>query len=97
MRTGITFLAAASLLALGACTNSIPADNASRNLSQTADNMAADFRDSAGNASAEIANSTAEMRNSIDNAVDRIEERAARVREATRNSASDLGNAARGQ
>ena len=97
MRTGTMLLAAAGLLALGGCTNSTPAENASRNLSQTADNVVEDFRGAADNASAELANSTADMRNSIDNAVDRIEERAARVRDAAGNSARDFDNAARGR
>ena len=52
---------------------------------------------SAGNASAELANSTADMRNSIDNAVDRIEERAARVRDAAGNSARDMDKAVHGR
>ena len=97
MRTGTTLLAAASLLALGACTNSSPAENAGRNLSQTADNVADDVRAAAGNASAEFTTRSDEMGNSLNNAVNRIEERAARVREAAGNSARDLGNAARGQ
>lgn len=90
-------LAAAGLLALGACTNSTPTENASRNPSRTADNVVEDFRGAAGNASAELANSTADMRNSIDNAVDRIEERAARVRDAAGNSARDVDKAIHGR
>ena len=42
-------------------------------------------------------NSTADMRNSIDNAVDRIEERAARVRDAAGNSARDVDKAVHGR
>ena len=89
--------AAAGLLALGACTNSTPAENASRNISQSADNMAADFGNATRNASAEVANRTAEMSGAVDNAAAVAENRAARVREAAGNSVRDIGNAAEGR
>lgn len=97
MKSGTTFLAAAALLAMGACTNSTPAENASRNLSQTADNVAADLHNVADEARSDIANQTEAMRNSVANAQNVIEERAGRIREAAGNSMSDIGNAAQGR
>ena len=84
---------AAGLLALGACTNSTPAENASQNISQAADNIAEDLGNVADNAREEIANQTESVRN----AAEVIEERAARDREATGNSMRDLGNAVDGR
>ncbi len=97
MKTGTFALATAGLLALGACTNSTPAENASRNISQTADNIAEDLGNVADNAREEIANQTEAVRNAASNASNVIEERAARVREATGNSMRDLGNAVDGR
>ena len=96
MRTG-TLLAAAGLCALAACTNSTPAENASRNISQAADNVAGDFRNAADNASAAIANESGEMRNVLDNAADTARDRAGRISDAARNSARDFGNAVDGR
>ena len=97
MKIGTTLLAVAGLLVLGACTSQTPAENASRNLSQAAENVAEDFRNAADEARGEIANQTAAMRNAADNAQNVIEQRAGRVREATGNSIRDIGNAAEGR
>ena len=97
MKTATTLLTMATLLGLGACTNSTPAENASRNLSQTADNVAADLRNTAAETRSDIANQTEAMRNSVANAQNVIEERAGRMREAAGNSVRDLGNAAQGR
>lgn len=96
MRTR-TFAAAAGLWALAACTNSTPVENASRNLSEAADNVADDFSNAAANASAAIANQTGEMRNALDNAAETARDRAGRIRDAARNSVRDIGNAAEGR
>lgn len=96
MRTRI-LLAAAGLCAMTACTNSTPVENASRNLSEAADNVAADFSNAAANASAAVANQTGEMRNALDNAAETARDRAGRIRDAARNSARDIGNAAEGR
>ena len=97
MKRTSLLLAASGLLAVGACTSQTPAENANRNLSQAAENVADDFRNAAAEARSEIANQTAELRNSVDNAQNVIEERADRVRDATRNSLRDIGNAAEGR
>jgi hypothetical protein len=97
MKTGTTLLAVTGLLVLGACTSQTPAENASRNLSQTAENAAADIRNTADEVRADLANQTEEMRNVADNARNVIEQRAGRVREATGNSIRDIGNAAEGR
>lgn len=97
MKRATLFLAATGLLVPGACTSQTPAENASRNLSQAAENVAEDFRNATDEARQEIANQTAAMRNAADNAQNVIEERAGRVREATGNSIRDIGNAAEGR
>ena len=97
MKRATLFLAASGLFALAACTSQTPAENASRNLSQAAENVAEDFRNAADEARGEIANQTAAVRNAADDAQNVIEQRAGRVREATGNSIRDIGNAAEGR
>ena len=97
MKTGTTLLAAAGLLALGACTNSTPAENASRNISEAAGNVAEELHNVADNARNEIAAQTDAVRDAAGNAANVIDERAGRVREATGNSMRDLGNAVNGR
>jgi hypothetical protein len=92
-----TLLAAAGLCALAACTNNTPVENASRNLSEAADNVADDFSNAAANASAAITNQTGEMRNALGNAAETARDRADRIRDAARNSVRDIGNAAEGR
>lgn len=90
------FFVAAGLSALAAC-NSSPVENASRNISRSADNVADDFQSAARNAGAAAANEAADMSNGIDNATSSLQNRADRVGDAARNSARDLGNAVSGR